>query len=62
MDERERAVSMMKVLANDGGYEFGRGLSGDDNPLGLTLGGLVYNEGRILVSLRVDVIFRDDEE
>ena len=59
---RERAVSMMKVLAKDGEkYEFGRGLSGEENPLGLTLGGLVYNEERGLVSLIV-VDDSDDEE
>ena len=51
---RERAVSMIKVLAKDGEeYRFGRELSEEENPLGLTLEGLVYNEGRGLVSLKV---------
>jgi hypothetical protein len=49
---RERGVSMMKVLAKDGGmFKFGGGLSEEENPLGLTLGGLVYNEEREVVSL-----------
>ncbi len=49
---RERAVSMMKVLADDGNrYEFGRDLDGEANPLGLNLGGLEYNEERGVVSL-----------
>ena len=48
---RERAVSMMKVLAKDKGKQFGRRLSEEENPLGLTLGGLVYNEERGVVSL-----------
>jgi hypothetical protein len=51
---RERAVSMMKVLADDGEvYEFGRDLDGEANPLGLNLGGLEYNEERGVVSLIV---------
>ena len=51
---RVRAVSMMKVLAKDGKrYGFGRGLSGEENPLRLTLEGLVYDEERGLVSLIV---------
>jgi hypothetical protein len=46
---------MMKVLAGDGEkYRFGEDLSEDENPLGLTLEGLMYNEGRGLVSLIVD--------
>ena len=50
----ERAVAMMKVLAWDGKkYKFGRDLSADENPLRLTLGGLVYNEERGLASLVV---------
>jgi hypothetical protein len=48
---RERAVSMMKVLAKDGVYDFGRWLSGEENPLGIRLQGLVYDEERGLVSL-----------
>jgi hypothetical protein len=49
---RERAVSMMKVLAKDGWqYEFGRYLSAEENPLGLTLGGLKCSEERGLASL-----------
>ena len=48
----ERAVAMMKVLAVDGEeYKFGRSLSGEENPLGLTLEGLVYNGERGVVSL-----------
>ena len=48
---RERAVAMMKVLAWDGEkYKFGRVLSGEENPLGLTLRGLVYNEERGVIS------------
>ena len=48
----ERAVGMMKVLARDGKvYKFGRGLSEEENPLGLTLRGLRYNEERGVVSL-----------
>ncbi len=50
---RERAMTMMKVLACDGRYRFGRWLSVDENPLRWTLEGLVYNEGRGLVSLKV---------
>ena len=43
---------MMKVLVEDGkGYEFGEYLSGEENPLRLTLRGLVYNEERRVVSL-----------
>jgi hypothetical protein len=49
---RERAVSMMKVLAKDGEeYDFGRGLSAEKNPLGLSLRELEYNEERGLVTL-----------
>jgi hypothetical protein len=49
---RELAVSMMKVLAWDGErYGFGEYIYGEENPLGLTLGGLKYNEDRGLVSL-----------
>ena len=49
---RERAVSMMKVLAKDGKvYRFGRDLYGDENPLGISLQGLEYDEDRGLVSL-----------
>jgi hypothetical protein len=49
---RERAVSMMKVLAVDGEkYRFGEDLSAEENPLGLTLGRLEYNEERGVVSL-----------
>ena len=48
----ERAVAMMKVLAWDGKeYGFGGGLSEEENPLGLTLRGLRYNEERGVVSL-----------
>ena len=48
----ERAVAMMKVLAGDGEeYKFGRGLVGEENPLRLTLEGLVYNGERGVVSL-----------
>ena len=59
----ERAVAMMKVLAKDGKiYDLGRALSGEENPLGLKLEGLVYKEeGRGLVSLIV-VDESDDEE
>ena len=49
---RERAVSMMKVLAKDGGrYEFGEDISADENPLGLSLRGLKYSEEGGIVSL-----------
>ena len=42
----------MKVLALDGEeYEFGEDLDGEENPLGLNLSGLVYNEERGVVSL-----------
>ncbi len=52
MFSRELAVSMMKVLAWDGErYGFGEYIYGEENPLGLTLGGLKYNEDRGLVSL-----------
>ena len=47
-------MSMMKMLARDrdgGRYKFGRGLSGEENPLRLTLKGLVYDEERGVVSL-----------
>ena len=47
----ERAVAMMKVLAGDGDYKFGRYLFGEENPLGLTLERLVYNVERGVVSL-----------
>ena len=50
---RERAVSMMKVLAKDRRYRFGRDLFGEENPLRLTLEGLEYDEERGLVSLIV---------
>jgi hypothetical protein len=60
---RERAVSMMKVLACDGKkYRFGSDLSGEENPLGLTLGGLEYDEERGLASLIVVDDDSDDEE
>ncbi len=49
---RERAASMMKVLAGDGErYQFGEDLSAEENPLGLNLEGLDYDEERGLVSL-----------
>ena len=45
----------MKVLAKDGErYWFGRDLDGEENPLGLTLRGLRYNEERGVVSLGVE--------
>ena len=48
----ERAVAMMKVLAWDGEkYRFGRDMDEEENPLGLTLEGLVYNGERGVVSL-----------
>ena len=48
----ERAVAMMKVLAGDGErYEFGRGLSGEENSSGLSLRVLKFNEERGLLSL-----------
>ena len=51
---------MMKVLAGDGKeYEFGRGMDGEANPLGLTLGGLEYEEERGLVSL---IVVDDSDE
>jgi hypothetical protein len=51
---RERAVTMMKVVAKDGKvYKFGEALSEDENPLGLTLRELKYNDERGLVSLEL---------
>jgi hypothetical protein len=47
----ERAVSMMKVLARDKGYRFGKDMDEEDNPLGLTLEKLRYDADRGLVSL-----------
>ena len=45
-------MAMMKVLAKDGErYGFGRGLSGEENALGLTLRWLKYNAERGVVSL-----------
>ena len=42
----------MKVLAVDGkDYKFGRDISAEENPLGLTLEGLVYNGERGVASL-----------
>ena len=58
---RELAVAMMKVLAGDGKYRFGEDLDDEENPLGLNLSGLVYNDERGLVSL-VEVVDDEDED
>jgi hypothetical protein len=60
---RQRAVSMMKVLANDGKeYDFGEDLDAEENPFELNLRGLDYAEGRGLVSLReVDEVDEVDD-
>ncbi len=59
---RERTVSMIKVLAWDGEkYRFGKWLSEEENPLGLTLHGLKYNEERGVASL-VSLFFSADLE
>ena len=49
---RERAMAMMKVLAGDGRYKYGRKLSEAVNPLRLTLETLRYDEERGVVSWR----------